>query len=186
MTSPQNTASPHFALFETAIGICALAWSEKGLVGVQLPLANAKALRVRMLRLHPGAVEAVPTPAVRHAIAAMQALMAGESVDLDDIELDMDGVPDFNRRVYAVARAVPPGSTITYGAIAKQLGDPLLARDVGQALGQNPFTIVIPCHRVMAAGGKFGGFSAYGGVETKRRMLQIEGALPDDQPSLFG
>ena len=186
MTSPQITTSHHFALFETAIGTCAIAWSEKGLVGVQLPSANAKALRARMLRRHPGAAEAVPTPAVRNAIAAMQALLVGESVDLDNIELDMDGVPDFNRRVYAVARAVPPGSTITYGAIAKQLGDPLLARDVGQALGHNPFTIVIPCHRVMAAGGKFGGFSAYGGVETKRRMLQIEGALPDDQPSLFG
>jgi methylated-DNA-[protein]-cysteine S-methyltransferase len=186
MTSPQISASHHFSLFETAIGTCAVAWSEKGLVGVQLPSANAKALRARMLRRHPGAVEAVPTPPVRNAIAAMQALMVGESVDLDNIELDMDGVPDFNRRVYAIARAVPPGSTITYGAIAKQLGDPLLARDVGQALGQNPFTIVIPCHRVMAAGGKFGGFSAYGGVETKRRMLQIEGALADDQPSLFG
>src|SRR6202012_5569537 len=95
-------------------------------------------------------------------------------------------VPAFSRQVYAVARAIPPGSTMTYGEIAARLGDPLLARAVGQAMGENPFTIVMPCHRVMAAGGKFGRFSAYGGFETKRRLLRIEGALPDDQPSLFG
>lgn len=177
---------PHFALFDTAIGTCALAWGAKGLVSVQLPSADDKALRARMRRLLPGAVEAEPPPPVRRAVEAMQALLRGEPADLSWIELDMEAVPPFNRRVYAIARAIPPGSTMTYGDIAARLGDPLLARAVGQAMGQNPFTIVMPCHRVMAAGGKSGGFSAHGGVDTKRRMLRIEGALPDDQPSLFG
>lgn len=178
--------SPHFALFETDIGTCALAWGDKGLVSVQLPSATAGALRARMNRLLPAAVEAEPPAAIRRAIADMQALLSGEAVDLSWIDLDMTGVPEFNQQVYAIARAIPPGSTMTYGEIAKKLGDPLLARAVGQAMGQNPFTIVMPCHRVMAAGGKFGGFSAHGGVDTKRRLLKIEGALPDDQPSLFG
>jgi len=178
--------SVRFALFETAIGTCALAWGAKGLVSVQLPSADAGALRARMRRLLPGAEEAAPPPDVVKALEAIQALMEGEPVDLTWIELDMADVPAFNREVYAIARTIPPGSTMTYGEIAARLGDPLLARAVGQAMGQNPFTIVMPCHRVMAAGGKFGGFSAHGGVETKRRMLRIEGALPDDQPSLFG
>jgi len=177
---------PRFALFETAIGTCALAWGDKGLVSVQLPSADAPALKARMKRLLPGATEAEPSPRVAEAIGAIQALLAGEPMDLSWIELDMDNVPEFNRQVYAIARAIPPGSTMTYGEIARKLGDPLLARSVGQAMGQNPHPIVMPCHRVMAAGGKFGGFSAYGGVETKRRLLKIEGALPDDQPSLFG
>ncbi|CAM5773842.1 methylated-DNA--protein-cysteine methyltransferase [Labrys miyagiensis] len=175
-----------FSLFETKIGTCALAWGVKGLVSVQLPSADAAALRTRMKRLLPGAVEDEPPPEVVQAVAAIQALLAGEPVDLGWIDLDMDKVSDFNRQVYAIARAIPRGSTMTYGEIARKLGDPLLARAVGKAMGENPHPIVMPCHRVMAAGGGFGGFSAYGGVETKRRLLKIEGALPDDQPSLFG
>ena len=178
--------SIHFALFETAIGTCALAWGERGLVSVQLPSADARALRARMKRLLPGALEAEAPPAVATAIAGIGALLAGEPVDLDWIELDTDNLPDFNRQVYAIARAIPRGQTMTYGEIAKRLGDPLLARAVGKAMGENPHPIVMPCHRVLAAGGKDGGFSAFGGVETKRRLLKIEGALPDDQPSLFG
>ena len=135
------------------------------------------------------AVPADPLPGgdrgdVEKAIAAMQALLRGEAVDLSWIELDMERVPPFNRQVYAIARAIPPGTTMTYGEVAARLGDPLLARAVGQAMGQNPFTIVMPCHRVMAAGGKFGGFSAHGGVETKRRMLRIEG-WRENEPGLF-
>lgn len=177
---------PQFALFDTEIGTCALAWGERGLVSIQLPSSSAEALRSRMRRLLPGAIEAEPPAPVRQAIGAIQALLAGEDADLSFIELDMSAVPEFNRQVYAIARAIPVGSTMTYGEIAKRLGNPMLAREVGQAMGQNPFTIVMPCHRVMAAGGKFGGFSAYGGVATKRRLLEIEGALPKPQPTLFG
>ena len=112
-------------------------------------------------------------------------LLAGKPDDLTDIPLDLDGVPDFNRGVYAIARTIPPGKTVTYGDIAKQLGGVELSRDVGQALGRNPCPIVVPCHRVLAAGNKPGGFSANGGVVTKLKMLEIEGALVNHTPSLF-
>ena len=104
------------------------------------------------------------------------ALLRGEATDLSSAVLDMEQVPTFNRRVYEVARTIPRGSTLTYGEIAARLGERRLAREVGQALGENPFAIVVPCHRVVAAGGKPGGFSARGGVKTKLRMLAIEGA----------
>ena len=119
-------------------------------------------------------IRAVPDLAQR--CARVSALLRGEPKGLDDVTLDMEGVPDFNRRVYEVARTIPWGATLSYGEIAKRLGDPGVARDVGQALGQNPFAIVVPCHRVLAAGGKWGGFSARGGVSTKRRLLSIEAA----------
>ena len=119
------------------------------------------------------------------AIDGIVALLRGEPRDLASIALDMEQVPPFNRRVYEVARTIPPGSTMTYGEIAVRLGDRLLARDVGQALGQNPFAIVVPCHRVVAAGGKAGGFSARGGVKTKLRMLAIEGAPAAGMLPLF-
>ena len=104
---------------------------------------------------------------------------------MDDLELDMAGVPPFHQRVYAVARAIPPGTTMTYGEVAQLLGEPGAARAVGQALGHNPFAPVVPCHRVLAAGNRSGGFSASGGVRAKLRMLQIESAQLGSQPGLF-
>lgn len=106
----------------------------------------------------------------------MTALLSGEPIDLADVVLDMDGVPEFHQRVYGVTRRIPPGETRTYGEIATALGEPGAARAVGQALGRNPFPIVVPCHRVLAAGGKAGGFSAPGGTRTKMKILDIEGA----------
>ena len=120
----------------------------------------------------------MPPEAVQRTIEDIVALLAGECRDLSAAVLDWDAVPDFNRRVYDVARAIPAGSTLSYGEVAERLGDRNLARDVAQALGQNPFPIIVPCHRVMAAGGKTGGFSAPGGVRTKLRLLSIEGAQP--------
>jgi methylated-DNA-[protein]-cysteine S-methyltransferase len=122
---------------------------------------------------------------VQAAIARIVELLDGKPVDLTDIELDLDGVPEFNRGVYEVARTIPPGKTMTYGDIAKRLGGVELSRDVGQALGHNPCAIVVPCHRVLAAGGKPGGFSANGGVSTKLKMLAIEGAAVNHTPNLF-
>jgi methylated-DNA-[protein]-cysteine S-methyltransferase len=115
----------------------------------------------------------------------MVALFGGEARDLSGIRLDMSGVPSFHRNVYEVARTIAPGATMSYGEIATQLGEPGAARAVGQALGQNPFPIIVPCHRVLAAGGKTGGFSAHGGVATKLRLLSIEAAHAAD-PGLFG
>jgi methylated-DNA-[protein]-cysteine S-methyltransferase len=175
-----------FAIFETAIGPCGIAWGERGIAAVQLPEASEQKTRVRLLRRFPEAREAPPSPAVRHAIDGIMALLRGEASDLSAIALDMEDLPPFNRRVYEVARAIPPGATLSYGEIAAKLGEPpQAARDVGQALGQNPIPIIVPCHRVLAANGKPGGFSASGGVTTKLRLLTIEGAKTSDVPSLF-
>jgi methylated-DNA-[protein]-cysteine S-methyltransferase len=174
-----------FALFDTAIGRCAIAWGQHGITGLQLPERREADTRARMRRRFPPASEQPPPPAVEAAITAIVALLSGQPRDLGAIVLDMDAVPEFNRRVYEVARQIPPGQTLTYGAIATRLGDPALARDVGEALGRNPFPIVVPCHRVLAAGGKLGGFSANGGVRTKRRMLEIEDAAAVGGRTLF-
>jgi methylated-DNA-[protein]-cysteine S-methyltransferase len=175
-----------FALFDTAIGACAIAWGECGLKGVQLPEADAARTRARMRRRFPDAVEADPPAEVQAAIAAMTALAAGEARDLTGIRLDMDGIEPFACGVYDIARAIPPGQTLTYGEIAASLGAPReAARDVGEALGKNPFAMVVPCHRVLAAGGKLGGFSANGGVATKLKLLEIEGAAVGEAPGLF-
>jgi methylated-DNA-[protein]-cysteine S-methyltransferase len=181
MSGPDSSA---FTLFETAIGCCGIVWSERGIIGVQLPEGSAVATRSRVLKRFPFACEAAPPQRVRRTIAGVVALLAGERIDLGDAVLDSQAVPDFNRRVYDVARTIPAGHTLSYGEIAKRLGDRSLARDIGEALGQNPFPIIVPCHRVMAAGGKTGGFSAPGGVRTKLRLLSIERAQPGG-PTLF-
>jgi methylated-DNA-[protein]-cysteine S-methyltransferase len=173
-----------FTLFETAIGTCGVVWSTRGIVGVQLPETDAAATRARIRRRHPVAGEAPPPPHVRHAIDGIIALLGGEKRDLTDIAVDDSGQSDFNKRVYAIARKIPPGATMTYGEIAERLGDKTLSRDVGQAMGANPTPLIMPCHRVLAAGGKTGGFSASGGVVTKLRLLTIEGAQPGG-PTLF-
>ncbi len=173
-----------FVLFETAIGHCGIVWSERGVAGVQLPERSEDATRNRIRRCFATAREAVPSDVVQRAIDDIAALLGGEPRDLTHVAIDTDGVADFNRRVYAIARTIPPGATLSYGEIAERLGDRSLARDVGQALGQNPFPIIVPCHRVLAVGGKSGGFSAPGGVATKLRLLTIEGAQPGG-PTLF-
>ncbi len=154
------------------------------MAGVQLPEAGEAATRARVLRRFPGAREAGPPSPVEDAIDGMAALLRGERRDLSSVVIDDAAVPQFNRRVYAIVRTIPPGKTMTYGEIAERLGDKTLARAVGQAMGENPTPIIMPCHRVMAAGGKTGGFSAPGGVVTKLQLLTIEGAQPGG-PTLF-
>ena len=171
-----------YVFFDTALGRCAIAWGPGGIAAVELPGADERSTRRRIGRSLPGAVEAVPPADVERAIAEIAALMDGEPRDLAAIVLDMDGVGEFERRVYEVARSVPPGETITYGDIAARIGERGAAQAVGRALGRNPFPIVVPCHRVLAADGSLRGFSAPGGIETKRRMLAIEGA---GAPTLF-
>ena len=166
-----------FALFDTPIGTCGIAWSKSGIAGLQLPEPTSEATRQRLLRRWPAAIETAPPAGVQRAIERIRDLLSGAATDLQDIPLDLDGVPEFNRKVYDVARGIPPGQTLTYGDIAKRMGvGPEAAREVGQALGRNPIAIIVPCHRVLAANGKMGGFSANGGASTKRRMLEIEGA----------
>jgi methylated-DNA-[protein]-cysteine S-methyltransferase len=165
---------PGFTLFDTAIGRCGIAWGERGIVGVQLPEAREFATRARMLERFPDAAEGSPPAQVQQALEDIVALLHGEARDLADLQLDMQDVPSFHQRVYEITRSITPGSTLTYGEIATRLGAPGSARAVGQALGRNPFAIIVPCHRVLAAGGKVGGFSATGGVATKLRILSIE------------
>ncbi|MCB1500777.1 MAG: methylated-DNA--[protein]-cysteine S-methyltransferase [Bauldia sp.] len=173
------------ALFDTPIGPCCVAWGPAGIVALQLPEPSPESTRSRLRRVHPGAIEMAPPEPVASAVAAICDLLRGEPRDLGGIVLDMRGIGDFEASVYAVARTIPPGRTMTYGEVATRLGEPGAARAVGRALGRNPFAIIVPCHRVVAAGGRIGGFSASGGVGTKRRILAIEGAEPD-APTLPG
>ncbi len=174
-----------FSLFDTPIGRCGIAWNGRGIAAIQLPEARESETKARLLRRLPAASEAAPPPEVLQAQDCILALLRGEAGDLAEIVLDMDRVPPFHRRVYEVARTIPPGATLSYGEIAARLGAPGAARAVGQALGQNPFAIVVPCHRVTAAGGKLGGFSAAGGIATKLRLLSLEGGPASGTLPLF-
>ena len=174
-----------FAIFDTPIGRCGIAWGPRGINAVQLPMGNEEKTRGRIRQRYGDIVEAPPPAQVQRAIEGIVELLAGKPNDLADIVLDLEDVPEFHRGVYDIARGIPPGQTLTYGDIAKRLGGVELSRDVGQALGRNPCPIVVPCHRVLAAGGKPGGFSANGGVVTKLKMLAIEGAVVNHTPSLF-
>ena len=175
-----------FTLFATPIGTCGIAWGKRGLVGVQLPEGDEATTRARLARRFGAGKECAPPRTWQHAADDIAALLRGELKPLLNLAIDDDGLPELNREVYAIARRILPGQTRTYGDIANELGDATLARAVGQALGRNPFPIVVPCHRVLAAGGKLGGFSARGGVVTKLRLLGIEGArVAEAMPGLF-
>ncbi len=172
-----------FTLFDTALGRCGLAWGPRGILAASFADKDDGKTRARLLRRAPRAAETdTPPPAIARVIADIIALFAGERRDLSYAELDMNGVADFDRSVLALTSEIPAGETKTYGDIAKALGDVSLSRRVGQALGRNPFPIIVPCHRVVGADGSMTGFSAPGGAEAKRRLLKIEGAL---QPELF-
>jgi methylated-DNA-[protein]-cysteine S-methyltransferase len=165
-------------LFETAIGTCGVAWSDAGITRVALPGGRPRAGLVLD--------EATDVPdGVRAAVAGMVALLAGERRDLVDVVLDERDLDPFRRAVFAATRAVGPGATASYGAIARTIGAPGAARAVGAALGSNPYPIIVPCHRVLAADGALTGFSAPGGIAIKRRMLEIERAPGFTQQALF-
>lgn len=172
-------------LFDTAIGACGIAWTAQAIAGVQLPEATREGTLRRLCRPFGPVPETTPPPFVQQAIARIQALLQGTRDDLRDLPLDLGDVPDFHRRVYEVARAIPPGEVLTYGEVARRIGEPGAARAVGQSLSRNPFAPVVPCHRVLAAGGRAGGFSAEGGADTKLKMLEIEAARLGGTPGLF-
>lgn len=185
------TPSQGWTPFDSALGGCAVAWGAHGIVAVQLPEVDAGATQARLLKASGVLAQATPPPEVARAIAAVQALLAGQLADLgadacmESVALDMQRITDFQRRVYAATRCIPPGQTRTYGELASELGNKNSARAVGHALGLNPFAPIVPCHRVLGAAGKPCGFSAHGGVVTKLRMLQTEGAALGGTDSLF-
>ena len=176
---------PEYALFETAIGHCAVAWSSYGIVGLQLPERTAADTLKRLRRRFPEMTEARPPRPVQEAIHGVTRLLQGERIDFSPAVLDFRDIDAWDRSVYASARTIQAGETLTYGEIAARLGDPAQAREVGQALGRNPWPIIVPCHRVTAANGKTGGFSAHGGVTTKLRLLAIESAHATSALPLF-
>jgi methylated-DNA-[protein]-cysteine S-methyltransferase len=176
----------NYAIFKTAIGWAGIAWSEHGLIGAHLPERDPSVVRRSFGRKFPNSEEDAVPASFADLVERIRALMRGEKVDLSDAPLDLARVPEFNAKVYEITRRIPAGKTLTYGEIAAQLGDRLLARDVGAALGKNPWPIIVPCHRVTAAGGKLGGFSARGGAQTKLKLLALEGASAGGQSDLFG
>jgi methylated-DNA-[protein]-cysteine S-methyltransferase len=177
-TDDQSQHDGRHVAFKTTLGTCAVRWSELGITEVLLPPARGLVAAGR------SGPDEVPET-VGEAIGGIVALLEGEPSDLRAIALDERGIEEFRRRVYGAAREIGPGETVSYGEIAKAIGAPEAARDVGGALGENPFPIVVPCHRVLAADGSLRGFSAPGGIRTKRRMLEIEGAPGFTQQALF-
>ena len=166
----------HYLIFETAGGFCGIAWNEVGITHFQLPTRSAEATERNLLRRMPGVKPGTPTPEVTEAVAAVKRYFEGEETDFSGFKLDLGEQDPFFERIYQAARQVGWGRTTTYGALAKELGaGPEAARDVGQAMARNPVALIIPCHRVLAAGGKIGGFSAPGGSGAKIRMLALEG-----------
>jgi len=171
-----SQTADHYLIFETAGGFCGIAWNKVGITRFQLPTRSTEATERVLRRRIPGAEPGAPTPEVVEAVAAVRRYFEGEEVDFSGFRLDLGEQDAFFKRIYAAARRVGWGHTTTYGALAKELGaGPEAARDVGQAMAENPVALIIPCHRVLAAGGKVGGFSAPGGSAAKIRMLELEG-----------
>ena len=177
-----------YTLFETALGTCGLGWSELGVNCLQLPGTDARDTERRVLR-HTHAAMHTPPAAMVDVITALQAYMRGVTTDFAGVVVDPGRSDPFCRRVYLATRAIAWGETLTYGELAARLGmGGGGAREVGQALGRNAVPIIIPCHRILGSGGKLGGFSAPGGPDTKRRLLELEGVragTPEGQGALF-
>lgn len=175
----------HASVFDTPLGPCGLAWGSAGIVRAGLPEASEAVAWERLTRGLDDVVREDLPEDLEPLANAIRALLAGEDADLSMAALDMNGVSDFERSVYAICRAIPRGKALTYGDVAHRLGDVSLSRAVGVALGRNPFPPIVPCHRVLGADGRMVGFSATGGVALKRRLLAMEGAI-QEQPDLFG
>jgi methylated-DNA-[protein]-cysteine S-methyltransferase len=184
------TGKAHFLIFDTDGGPCGIAWTTAGIVRFQLPGDDASATRRLLLRRLPDADAAEPPPAIADAVARVKRYFAGEAADFSAVPLDLAGQSDVFRAIYDAARRVSWGETTTYGTLARDLGaGPEMAREVGQAMAKNPVALIIPCHRVLAAGGKVGGFSAPGGTSSKLKMLALEGisfAPPEPAQQSFG
>jgi len=164
----------HYCVFETAIGPCGVAWTEHGLTRMQLPEANRSMTEQRLQRRARNAGPELPSPPIRRAITDLQSYMLGERIEFASVPIDWRRVSAFHRKIYEATRALGWGETASYGGIARRAGAPVVARAVGQAMSRNPVPIIMPCHRVLAANRKIGGFSAYGGAVTKQRLLVRE------------
>jgi len=180
-----SMAGRGFTVFDTGIGRCGIAWSDGGVVGVQLPEAREIETRRRLFQLYPAAREMRPPLPVEIAIEGIVALLRGQTGDFSDVTLDFEGIPAFNRRVYEFARSIPRGETRTYGEVAAGLGASGAVHSVAQAISKNPFMLIVPCHRVLEAGSYADKISAHSGSISKRRLLSIEGATSSGSKTLF-
>jgi methylated-DNA-[protein]-cysteine S-methyltransferase len=177
----------HYHVFDTSLGACGVAWSERGVTRLQLPERTPTATERRLKARPVNGGAGVPPVPVREAIAMLERYFTGERVDFASVALDLSHVGSFHRKIYDATRSLGWGQTASYGDLARQAGSPGAARAVGQAMGHNPVPIIIPCHRVLASGRKIGGFSAFGGAITKERLLALEGVhLGDGTPLLPG
>ena len=174
-----------YTFFDTAIGRCAIAWGEAGIVGVQLPEAREIETHRRLFHLYPEARQTRPTPNAEAAIEGIVALLRGGMADFADVMLDMGGIPVFDQRVYRFVQRIPHGETRTYNEVAARLGTPSAVRSVAHALIHNPFVVIVPCHRVLEAGGYADRMSPHGGLISKRRLLSIEGAISSSSKTLL-
>lgn len=174
-----------FTIFDTAVGRCGIAWGERGIVGVQLPEARELETRRRIYRVYPEAREQRPPANTELAIEGIAMLLRGGNPDMSDIALDFSGMSHFNQRVYQYVRSIPRGETRTYDEVAIGLRVPGAVYSVAQALGRNPFMVIVPCHRVLEAGNYADRIAPNGGVISKRRLLTIEGAHPTVSKTLF-
>jgi methylated-DNA-[protein]-cysteine S-methyltransferase len=182
-----DTVQDGYCLFDTAIGDCAIAWNANGITQMQFPEKN-RALTEQAIVKRSSAQEHTPPQPVVEAIALVRRYLDGERVDFSAVDVDLPNASGFHRKLYAELRKIGWGKTITYGALGKNIGE-MDPRDIGQAMGKNPVPIIIPCHRVLAAGNKIGGFSAPGGISTKEKLLTLEGiaiGVPDDEPIFPG
>lgn len=170
-----------YCLFETEFGLCGVAWSDRGLTRLQLPERDCEATERRLRRTSSDTEPASPPPSVQHAIDSLRVYFGGSAIDFGGVALDLSDVNAFHRSIYEALRTVDWGETVSYGALGERAGFPDAARAVGQAMASNPVPIIIPCHRVLASGHKVGGFSAYGGAATKRRLLEMEGVRLEPQ-----
>ena len=179
-----NQPTQNYFVFETAAGFCGIAWSDAGITRFMLPSSTAEATEHNLQRRVANARPGTPPAHVAAAVEAAKRYFAGEQIDFSDLPLDLSGQDAFFKQIYDAARRVGWGHTTTYGTLAKEIGaGPEVARSVGQAMAKNPVPLIIPCHRVLAAGGKLGGFSAPGGSATKQRMLELEGSLAPPPPA---
>lgn len=164
-----------YALFDTALGVCGVAWSDRGLTRLQLPERDPQATEARLAAWDAGATRSDPTPEAATAIALLQRYFAGERIEFNDLALDLGAISPFYGTVYAATRRLGWGQTTSYGDLAGHVGSPGAARAIGQAMSRNPVPIIVPCHRVLASGSRPGGFSSFGGTLTKGRLLAMEG-----------
>lgn len=183
MDTTVMTAAIAYTIVDTAIGPVGVAWSEHGICRVALPESDRERMAARFVARLGDVAEGEPPPAIAGVIDLIKRYADGEHVDFSDVPIDLDNADLFRRAIYKAARELGFGETTTYGGLADAAGHPGMARETGEALGRNPVPIIVPCHRIHAAGGKIGGFSAPGGSATKEKLLALEGVRLGPPPA---